>query len=454
MILKKVFRFLLFALLAILFVVIVFIAVSVAPLNRDVDYQPLISEMSSRIESSTAKSSTSDTLGFQVGYASVSLVPAQRTPLAGYAKRRGKTFSNIQDTIQVRTLVIHNGVQRVAIVSADLLILPPTVTAILAEELSAVGFSLDNTYLGATHTHNSIGQWGEGVASFLYGQYSDSIVHFIADQIKKSILHASLNALPATLRHGAIRIPGAVRHRLNKGGPVDDFLRVIEVHRSDSSKLLWMSFTAHPTCIGTGDLALSQDYPGKLIAEMESAGYTFAMFMAGSVGSHRCDFNEGGEACTSFMTAKIATHFQEAHHQLKPMHHTDVMMQRVPLLLNDPQPKLTNTWRLRPWLFRAAFHEYPTHLTALRLGPVVLLGTPCDFSGDFNAALDSVGNQLGIYPMVTSFNGGYIGYVTPVKYADRDHFETRLMNWYGYGNGEYMERCMEKLLVNIGEQKK
>jgi len=48
--------------------------------------------------------------------------------------------------------------------------------------------------------------------------------------------------------------------------------------------------------------------------------------------------------------------------------------------------------------------------------------------------------------MVTSFNGGYIGYITPLKYYDVDHYETRLMNWYGPGSGEYMQECLLGLL--------
>ena len=84
-------------------------------------------------------------------------------------------------------MVIDNGVQRVAIVSADLLIIPPTVTALLEKELPGVGFTLDNTYLGASHSHNSIGNWGKGVMGLIYGSYDDAIVQFIAEKIISSI---------------------------------------------------------------------------------------------------------------------------------------------------------------------------------------------------------------------------------------------------------------------------
>lgn len=80
-----------------------------------------------------------------------------------------------------------------------------------------------------------------------------------------------------------------------------------------------------------------------------------------------------------------------------------------------------------------------------------MVGTPCDFSGEFNPSLDSLAAKHGLQMMVTSFNGGYIGYVTPDKYYDEDHYETQLMNWYGPGNGAYMNQCIEHLILKTAD---
>src|SRR5690606_35755041 len=100
----------------------------------------------------------------------------------------------------------------------------------------------------------------------------------------------------------------------------------------------------------------------------------------------------------------------------------------------------------RSWLFRTAFGEYPAFLTALRIGDLVMLGAPCDFSGYFHPAIDSAARNYNLQAMITSFNGGYIGYVTPSRYYDHDHYETRLMNWYAPGTGEYIQQNMEQLI--------
>jgi neutral ceramidase len=92
------------------------------------------------------------------------------------------------------------------------------------------------------------------------------------------------------------------------------------------------------------------------------------------------------------------------------------------------------------------FGEYPVYITALRIGNLILIGTPCDYSGELTAELYKQAAEMDVHVMVTSFNGGYIGYVTPDEYYDVDHYETRLMNWYGPGSGAYISETVSRLL--------
>ena len=445
--LKKILRFIAILFFSVLALIILFFVVSVVPIDRAVDRSELLTVMNNEMD--TLPKVVPASSGFLVGHAKENLTPPYPTATAGYGKRRGKLYESVHDSIYVRTMVIDNGSKRVAIVSADLLIIPPTVTALLEKELPEIGFTLDNTYLGAIHTHNSIGNWGKGVMTFLYGSYDDSIVHFIADKIKHSILRASQNLEPATLKTGTIPLDHIVYNRLIDNGPVDSLLRVIEIQHNDSSKLLLMSFTAHATCLFARDMVLSRDYPGKVVDAIEKNGYDFVMFMAGAVGSHAGNVPEQGWSCVDLLSDEVAKGFLLNKHHLVAVRDSTLMMQRVPLLLSEPQAKVLKDWRLRPWSFDLAFGDYPEFLTALRIGNIVMLGVPCDFSGEFNRGLDSLAAQHGMTAMVTSFNGGYIGYVTPGKYYDVDHYETQLMNWYGPGNGEYIEQCMEELMLSV-----
>jgi neutral ceramidase len=274
-------------------------------------------------------------------------------------------------------------------------------------------------------------------------------VQFIADKIITGISMASKNLLPATIKIDTVAVRAGVYNRVRDEGPTDALVRMMKIQRSDSSKLLFTTYTAHATCLFSRDLQLSGDYPARLIQMLESKGYDFAMFMAGAVGSHGPAAPDGGWVCVDWMAETISKKIESA--VFTGMQNTFVEMHRVPLQLSEPQPKLLQNWRLKPQLFNTAFGQYPTFVSVLRIGDIVFLGTPCDFSGEFNFSLDSLGQSAGLFPIVTSFNGGYIGYLTPQKYYDIDHYETQLMNWYGPGNGEYVKKVLEQLLLSVAQ---
>ena len=94
-----------------------------------------------------------------IGFAKINLTPTDLAPLAGYGNRRPKEMTRVHDSIYVNTTVINNGKNKIAIISADLLIIPPEVTLILKEKLFNIDWSLPEIFLSATHTHSSLGGW-------------------------------------------------------------------------------------------------------------------------------------------------------------------------------------------------------------------------------------------------------------------------------------------------------
>ncbi|HEY0654299.1 MAG TPA: neutral/alkaline non-lysosomal ceramidase N-terminal domain-containing protein [Chryseosolibacter sp.] len=380
--------------------------------------------------------------GFSVGYSKVNLTPSGPVALAGYGNRKGKHYSKVADSIFVRTLVIANGTKKVAIVSADLLLIPPRVSKALEEQLPSIGYNVQDVFLGATHTHNSIGNWGEGAAGFLYGPYEESMIQFITSKIITSILMAGEHLVEGKLRFGKIANDTAVDNRLIEGGLEDPYLRMLEVTRNDSTKLLLATYSAHATCLYSRDLELSRDYPGKFVDDLEESGYEFAMFMAGAVGSHKPGAPEFGWTCFDWMADELVASVRESKGTFKTVKGSALAGLRLPLHLSDPQVKVTPDLKVRSWLFRSALGEYPVYITGLKIGDVALLGVPADFSGEFMPHLDSISSLQNQRLLVTSFNGGYIGYLTPQKHYDNKYFETQFMNWYAPGTGEFVRDVM------------
>ncbi len=443
---KRILRIVLYFFAAILLIVLIFLIASIQRVDRtDPKELDHYARMMSQLDSLSDMTIPQATAGIRTGYAKANLTPPFPVATAGYGKRRGKLYTAVHDSVFVRAIVFDNGGEKVAVVSADLLIIPPRVTDLLSRRLPFINFSLDNTYLNATHTHNSIGNWGEGAAGLIYGSYSDSVVTFITEKIITCIQEADSDLRLSALRSGSIHVPTAVRNRLDKQGSVDSLLHVVEISRDDSTKLVMASFNAHATCLFSKDLELSRDYPGVLVDDLERRGYDFAMFLSGAVGSHGMGAPEAGKPCLGWMANEIIEKVDELRPRLQLVTDSTLMMVRVPLYLGDPEVKIARDWSLRPWLFRAALHEYQPYLTGLRIGDIILLGTPCDYSGSLSAPVRQAASENGFQLIITSFNGHYIGYITEDKYYDLPHYETRLMNWYGPGNGAYLTECLLQL---------
>ncbi|HYG18315.1 MAG TPA: neutral/alkaline non-lysosomal ceramidase N-terminal domain-containing protein, partial [Ohtaekwangia sp.] len=216
--LKKFLRYVVLTFTGIVAFIVIFVFISVAPVDRTPASQLASSrDMLSSLRELEVVAEKPGSV-FSVGYGKTNITPAEPVAMAGYGKRKGKSYQVVHDSIYVRTMVITNANEKIAIVSADLLLIPPTVTRILPEKLAAIGFSLDNTYLSATHSHNSIGQWSEGATRFIYGPYDDAIVNLIADGIVRSIIEANGNVMRAEIKTGSIAIPQAVENRLIDGG--------------------------------------------------------------------------------------------------------------------------------------------------------------------------------------------------------------------------------------------
>jgi neutral ceramidase len=454
MIVKRILKYFFLTIASLLAIIILFVFVSVIPVDRTpVHTTDFYQTMQNKLAAIEDHAIPTPQKNFTVGYAKVNLTPTYKTSTAGYGKRRGALFTSVHDSIYVRTMVISNGTEKIALVTMDMLIVPPVVTGLLKTKLPAIGFDLSHVYLSATHTHNSIGNWAPGLVGKIYaGSFDEALTEFIAGKILKSIVQADNTLMSAKIKAGTIPVANAVNNRLaDKEGSVDSLLRVIEVTRTDSSRLVLTSFTAHATCLFSRDLQLSRDYPGKLVDELEKNGYTFAMFMAGAVGSHGCEGPSDGWERIEYLGKHIAHTMIDNKNSLKPVTDSTLTMINVPLELGEPQVKVLKNWRVRPWLFRAFFGDYPSSLTALRIGDVIMLGTPCDFSGELTHPIDSVAQHLGLRAMVTSFNGGYIGYITRDKFYDRDHYETQIMNWFGPGNGAYLSEDLIKMMAALSE---
>lgn len=409
------------------------------------EWKGLVAQIKPRID-------TTNLQGFKVGWSKVNITPASPTPLAGYGNRHGRHFESVHDSIYVRAVVIDNGGVQAAIVAADLLLIPPTVTKILQARLTEKEIPFDRVFLGATHTHNSLGGWGTGVSSlFFSGGYNQENVDLIANAIIKAIVKAKANIEPAKMTYMEALDRVDIKNRLvGEEGTIDPEIRSMVFVKDNGQKAILSSYAAHSTVMNSKNMKLSRDYPGVLVDSLESKYYDFAMYTAGAVGSMAPieagtdDFDEMKNQAYGVQKAILSENAIK-----EPATSAVVEAVTLPLPLRQPSPRLTMNIVLRSWAFTKAFGEFPVFVKAIRIGNVLMVGMPADFSGELVAEMDQYAKTKGLNLMVTSFNGGYIGYVTSDKHFDRDLYETKTMNWYGPYNGAYLQEVIKDLIDKL-----
>jgi hypothetical protein len=200
--------------------------------------------------------------------------------------------------------------------------------------------------------------------------------------------------------------------------------------------------------------SLSGDYPAEVIKNLEHE-YDFAQFTAGSVGSQRF---KGFDGTYDFaLTEKVGKLFSSmitsATQEMMPAE-LDISTGSLKVEYGSSQLRLIGDIKLRDWVFKSVNEPLKGEFTILKIGDLLMLGTPCDFSGEivklrnFDGLADSNDMKL----IITSFNGNYTGYITEdVHYLREDDEELYILNWVGPHFGQYFTEIIEAIIEKADE---
>ncbi|UKJ07637.1 neutral/alkaline non-lysosomal ceramidase N-terminal domain-containing protein [Solitalea lacus] len=385
------------------------------------------------------------------GWSKKNITPDFKVHIAGYGVRK-KDYDSVHDSIFVRTMVFDNGLQKVALVSLDLMIVPPLVVEKVMPQLKQQGFSRGQVYLGATHTHSSAGGWAKGIGGWsLAGPFEQKMIDKVAYAIVSSVKEAVRRQSICSIGFQKIEAGDLVANRLlGDSYPEDPWLRVVKVEKENKETAMLITYSAHATCIEKKDNQVSCDYPGMLAAKMEKEGdCNFATFFAGAVGSMRPTVDSlKGFKRAEVLAEKLQQRIKAHSSELKTDTSSYIESAYLPMLMHEPQLRLNDYLRLRPWLFNALLGKQEIGINLLQLGNILLIGTPCDYSGELVNKNEQLAASKNNKLLITSFNGGYVGYITPDQYYDSvKRAEVREMNWYGPNNGRYFSEVVNGLIV-------
>ncbi len=197
----------------------------------------------------------------------------------------------VGNELYAKALVLDDGAERVAIVTADIISFPDSLVSETRERIEKLtGISGEKVLLSASHTHSSpaVNPWDRPAASYLT-ELSKKVAGavYMADQEKQEALvgcgvgeaHVAVNRWQKT--------PTGVQWGPNPDGPMDPAVGVLRVDRRDGRPIaILVNYASHPTILGSDTLLYSGDYVSYVQSVVEEVygGETMALFATGAGG--------------------------------------------------------------------------------------------------------------------------------------------------------------------------
>jgi hypothetical protein len=343
--------------------------------------------------------------------------------------------------------------QLLVLIGSDMLIVPPNITAGVSRLVSEqLGLNRNQLFFSATHTHSSVGAWSEGyVGEEFAGVSNPNVELWLVQQFGRAIEIAVHDLQAGKIGSGSFYAPTLISNRLvgEKGQNNSEFI-YIAANQNSGKRALLGSFGAHATTLGGWNMQFSGDYPGYWQRKLESEGIDLALFFAGGVGSHRPRSEGEAYEKSEYIGEALADSV------LKYMSGTELKdsigLSSLTLGMDLPeyQIRVSDGLRLNPRLAGKLFPPSGVvFLQTAKIGDLIWISTPADFSGEMAIDYKNAINQEGYRAMVTSFNGAYVGYIIPGKYYHLDEYESRLMSWYGPNMGPYTHEMIRRMMNTL-----
>lgn len=387
---------------------------------------------------------------FLAGWSKKNITPKQPKPLIPYKPRGNYEF--VLDSNYVKTIVLGNEDHKIAFVNYEILFVHPYLARKVHERISQEKLSVDHIYFTTTHTHSGYGGYSPGlIGKLTMGGLDEEVVDLLASQTIHSI-KSSLSSLDtATLFYKKTHAGDFVTNRLIENDPIDPYIRELRIHKKSGEIGSMLTYSAHSTMLPARYMGLSGDYPFYL-TKLQEQSIDFSMFASGTVGSHRpVGQGEGPERIKSY-AVKLDSVLTNDLVPFDTLSNTGIKSGKLPMKLRSSHYRISDNLRLRPWLFEWAFGDSPAHLDIHLLGNLLFISSSGEVSGVFYEEWEKLAQSHGLHLIVTCFNGGYIGYITPDKYYGEKLYEVRDMNFFGPYNGAYHSELVQRIISKTQER--
>jgi len=390
---------------------------------------------------------------FRAGAAKVDITPdvqAMKVPLGGYAARRAAPATGMHDPVFARALILSEGSAKAGVVSVDLCFVPASLASEVVRRVQAAGVTgldADHLLLAATHSHTAPDPLAmHRRNSFTYTgwtRFAPALLAFTAERIAQAIVQADRRQVPAQAGWGAQQTRGLNRNRRDEP-VVDPALTLLKVTDATGRPLAALvNFAAHPTLYGDKMMAVSADWPGVMTADMEKVmgNGAVCLFLNGAEGDAAPKEAEGMTA-----DARVQDYGHRVGQTARSLLNT-ITTRSKPVLaawthtITLPPRKANGMFLLAAATYGASIPQARQLVDGLmpetstfhfiRIGDLLLMGFPCEPSGELGLAAKAEARKAGFaLPVVVALANDWLAYaLTPAQYRAGKY--EAMMSFYG-----------------------
>ena len=418
-------------------------------------------------------SSSIYSIGLTANTASIDITPPleMKYALGGYGERMSKPALGVHDRIWAKALVLKEGNKKYAIVTLDIVGLPPRFKPQLIATLNAEGWNEENIMLLPSHSHSSLNMSAlnknNNLNSPQIGIFHPELLEFVIKMLSEVIREADKNHLAIQIGTSSIIVDGMNRNR-RRDPSVDKELTVTRINYANGKPMVVLvNWTAHPTFMNEKDMYVSGGWPGYLQRELEQwigEGAT-VMYYNGAQGDQSpigisvASHYEKAENYGRALAIKAFDLFQEI--ETKSEIEFDYNYAKLDLPEREVHPSFMETggeeYNLTPEALDAVLNAMiplSTSFNVIRIGDLLIVGVPGELVAELGMYVKAQLKNHGMkYPTIGGLANEWISYIlTADQYNNGAGYESSV-SFYGDKLGEVISKAMIDASVPLAETK-
>jgi len=390
--------------------------------------------------------------------------------LGGYGSRMSKPATGVHDKIWAKAFVLKKGNKKYAIITMDVLGLPPNVKPELLQLLKGKGWNKENMMLLPSHSHTSLDMPAlndkNNLNSPQIGIYQPELLQFVLKSLSELINEADKNYREVKIGTETVPVDGKNRNR--RGDPAVD--KDLTVTRIDTKKgkpmAVLVNWTAHPTFTGGKDMLVSGEWPGYLQRGLEEKignGVT-VLYYNGAEGD-QSPIGVGGtnsyEKAENYGRAMAENAFK-VYKNISPVAHVkfDYNYSKIDLPKRKVHPSFMETggeeYNLTPEALHAVLNVMAPEsagIGSVRIGDLLLVGAPGELAAGLGLQIKNKLRTEGIKsPVIGGLANEWISYILSAdQYNNGAGYESSV-SFYGEGLGEVIVNGMEGVAIPLTDK--